>query len=158
MPIIKVQPDTKHKPVSKVGSFQVDWEITKNQALLEKLIKERTAQFIRDMSLRGYELYRGVPIKVVSHEDGTPMAFYAIDWTGAPETAPDGGDMPKLRATSLEESKGMVEFRMVGMFWAPERMMERLVSRDEILKGERQAKNPIQFGYEGQPRTGSVLS
>jgi len=61
--------------------------------------------------------------------------------------------MPKNRATSLEESKGRVEYRIKALFWSPEATMERLVSRDSILKGEKQAKNPTQFGYG---RTGFV--
>jgi len=109
---IKVQPDLKHKPVPKVGTFEVDWEISKNPRLLNRVIKEKTQAFIRAMELRGMTLYRKTPPKVVTHPDGEPMAFYAIDWIGTPEVAPDGGEMPKTRATSLEESKGRVEYRI----------------------------------------------
>jgi hypothetical protein len=154
MPVqIKVQPDVQHKPVPKVGTFEVDWEITQKPRLLERLIAEKTEAFVRAMELRGMTLYGKTKPQVVTHPDGEPMAFYSIDWIGKPEVAPDGGDMPKIRAESLEDCKGRVEFRIVAMFWTPEATMERLVSRDSILQGEREAKNPAQFGYG---RTGVV--
>ena len=78
-------------------------------------------------------------------------AFYAIDWLGDRPAVigPDGEPLPRSRETSLEETLGMVEYRCVGIFWAPDRMVEALKSKQAIVDEERLEKNPLMFGYGG---------
>ena len=161
MPVqVKVAPPIEWSPVTKVGSFQVDWEYTQKPRLLRRRINKMREKFVRDMELQGLELCRDPRLKenptTVCHPDGTPMASYAIDWEGDPPTAEDGGELPKTRATSLEESKGMVEIRLVGVFLAPKLPVEVGTTKERIYAEEKDKKNPVQFGYK-PPQGGLVV-
>ena len=96
----------------------------------------------------------------VTNEAGEFTAFYAIDWEGKrPRKERRAGDapgrteeftLPTPRETSLEDSQGEVEYRIVGVFWGPKTSIEILKDRDEILAEERASRHPVQFGPAGR--------
>ena len=102
------------------------------------------------MELRGHTLVKGVPDnpKWISFPDGVPKAYYAIDWEGTRRAiGPDGGLMPNVREESLEDSQGMVEYRIIGIFWSKERAYDAITTLSKIRADEKAAKNPTRFAY-----------
>ena len=168
--LVKSASDVKHNLVSKVGSIQLPHDL--KGRLLEQELAKATQEFVYWIELRGWTLAH-----VPGHKnpqwvtDGSgPMAYYAIDWLGertgtkrsqTPMEHRGGGDhyptrdehrgtLPTKRETTLDETDGMVEYRCVGVFWAPEVITEMLGSIYERKERERQAKNPVIFGPGGQ--------
>lgn len=144
---IKVAPDSKYEVIQKVGSIDLDWDMS--EATRDKELEVAAKKFVRAMELRGMSL---VPLKNnpswVWNKDGTPMAVYAIDWLGERKQriGVDGLSLPKVRETSLEDSEGMAEYRIVGVFWSPEAMMERIV---KVKSQEEAARHRGQIAYGG---------
>lgn len=156
--IIRVQEDPRYGVVARVGAFTTEYGVRGSE--LERLIRRMTERFIRAMEARGYRLvnFPGNPA-VVTNPDGSPMASYALDWEastaelervreGASPNDEEQGPVPRKMPSSLEESKGMVEYRIVGVFWAPERKIEIVTTLDAIREAERKARNPVQFLVE----------
>ena len=170
-PLIKSQAGIKHNLVSKVGSIQLQHDL--KGRLLELELAKATEEFVRWMELRGWTLAsvpgRKNPQWVTDGDN--KMAFYAIDWEGnrtgtkraqEPIKHLTGGDryptrdahrgvLPTKREMTLDETDGMVEYRCVGVFWAPEVIIETLGSVYERKESERKARNPVVFGPSGQP-------
>ena len=172
MVLVKSQQELKHNLVSKVGSIQLDHDC--KGRLLEQELARATGEFVRWMELRGWTLANVPGVKNpqwVTDGHGQMAAYYAIDWEGnrtgtkeAQRRMADrtGGDqyptrdehrgvLPTKRETTLEETDGMVEYRCVGVFWAPELVIETLGSVYERKERERKAKNPVVFGPRGTP-------
>lgn len=152
MPVqFRVQEDPKYGVTHKTGTISFDHEL--QGRLLEIELQKAGEKFIRDMELRGLTLYNG-PLGPgqsnptwVAKPDGEKAAFYAIDWTGerAPTAPQDGKALPHNREMSLEDSEGMVEYRIVGIFWAPSVSYEYLTSRTDIVAKEKEKRNPVSF-------------
>lgn len=150
MPLtFKVQEDPKYGLVTKVGSIQLEYGV-RGEELQRELVKSM-GMFVRAMEQQGMFLYNDPRVdnpQWATTETGEMSAVYAIDWLGdrPPAIAPDGNPLPHSRETSLEETQGMVEYRCVGVFWAPDHMVEALVSKQAIEDEEKLAKNPFRFG------------
>ncbi len=148
----RIPRDPDYKLEAKVGSFHVEYGVRGQE--LEKEVNDRTEQFVTAMETRGNKLYVYPGLqnpKWVTSEDGELTAYYAIDWEGTrkPELAPDGLPLPRTRETSLEETEGEVEYRIIGVFWIPQVEIPILKSIYEIREDEKLAKNPLQSGYGG---------
>lgn len=161
MSTVRVQEDPQYQLVHQTGSIQLDYGVRGPE--LERKLYGAIQKFIRDMELKGLTLYKP-PGGYLRMPDGTTVtnptwmknptgeyaAWYAIDWEGNRQRTAhlSGGEtqLPKKRETSLEETDGMVEYRLVGIFWAPEKSIEILKDRDEILAEERAARHPVVFG------------
>ena len=107
------------------------------------------------MEFRGCELYKRPDFQNpvwVSSEDGELVAYYAIDWEGKRKApmGPDGLPLPRTRETSLEDSEGEVEYRIVGIFWTPQWAVEFIKNKYQIAEEERLARQPIQWGHGGR--------
>lgn len=153
---IKVEEDLQYGLTSKVGSITVEHGVRGRE--LEERLRKAQEKFVRDMELRGFVLYDDLPGNPAwtTNEDGSMASWYAIDWMGERtklhET--EGGALPTKREESLEDSEGLVEYRIVGIFWGMQRIMEVLKDRDDILQGEQIARNPTVLGYgdKGSPK------
>ena len=164
MVLVKTAPDVKYGLVTKVGSIQLPFDC--QGRLLEQEIASATESFVRSMELRGWTLYRGLKRNPVWATDGdSKMAFYAIDWfseyTGTKRAQKKAehlsggngyqtrdahrGPMPTPRERSLEETDGFVEYRCVGVFIAPETVIEVLGNSYERKQQEKAARNPVSF-------------
>lgn len=142
--------------ITKVGSITLEYGVRGPE--LERELRVAQEKFIRAMELRGLTLFRSSGLanpKWTTNEDGSMTAWYAIDWEGKrkPRLHTDGTPLPRKRETSLEESEGEVEYRIVGVFWGPTTSMEILKEKQEIKDEEREAKHPTQFGYGSLPHT-----
>ena len=97
--------------------------------------------------------------------DGTPIAEYSKDWEGTrtnkrPAHTGDTDPLPTQGETSYEDSGGMNEYRIVGVFVAPSHHVETLKPVSERRSAEKAAKNPVVFGpgsTTGRPKSGLVL-
>ncbi len=150
-PLIRVD-STDKRVVSKVGAFTCEYGIRGRE--LELLLAKMRDKFVRDMELRGLTL---VPIPgnpaIVTNRYGQPLAHYALDWEEEHEPSEELDRKGKGRPTkrgpmSLDDSKGLVEYRFVGVFLAPEASIEVLTTRDAILAQEKAKRNPTSFVVE----------
>lgn len=156
MPQIRVTEDPKYGLTHKTGSITLDYGVRGPE--LERELRSAQEKFLRAMELRGLILYRhvGLPNPTwVENPDGSEAAFYAIDWEGKRPRIERriGGDMQvaNIRETSLEETQGEVEYRIVGIFWAPKRAVEVLTSIAERKEREAYERHPKSFGPIGTP-------
>ena len=154
---ISVSKDPTYQLIRKTGSISFEYDFQGRE--LDRELLKAGEQFVRDMALRGLSLYRppGGSIRLNdgtvvtnpfwSEAGGLPVATLAVDWTGErPRTFHDGKPLSNRLEQTLDDSYGMVDYRIVGIFWAPSVTYEKLVARDEIKARERAAKNPIVFG------------
>ena len=162
MGLVKVAPQLEHKPVAKTGSIQFPHDL--QGRLLEIELARWLATFVRDMENRGYKLFNTPNNPRWAEANGKTLAYYAIDWEGTFKSTRDAkvrreefandpnardahkGPLPNRRETSLEDSDGMVEYRCVGVFWAPEMQID--VTTDAYLRRQQEAaaRNPATFG------------
>ncbi len=152
MPTFKVQEDPTYGIITKVGSIQLEHGVRGEE--LTRELRNSMGMFIRAMEQQGMILYEDPRLdnpQWATTEEGEMSAVYAIDWLGdrPAVVGPDGEPLPRSRETSLEETLGMVEYRCVGIFWAPDRMVEALKSKQAIVDEERLERNPLLFGYGG---------
>jgi hypothetical protein len=152
MPTFKVQEDPTYGLVTKVGSIQLEYGV-REEELQRELVKSM-GMFIRAMEQQGMMLYEDPRLdnpQWAATADGEMSAFYAIDWLDdrPANLGPDGEPLPRTRESSLEDTLGMVEYRCVGVFWAPDQMVEALKSKQAIVDEERLERNPLLFGYGG---------
>lgn len=154
---LKFKPESKFGLDTLIGSLDLYYGVTGDE-LNTQLLKAQDA-FIRAMELRGYTLYKHSKLDNPVWQrwgDGTPKSVFAPDWTDERKTGkrvgPDGLPLPKVRETSLEDSEGMVEYRVAGVFWTPERAVEILTTEEDIREEARLGRNPLQWGYGGQSR------
>lgn len=153
-PLIAMQQDLPNMIVERKASMPLEYGV-KGAELMAKL-REGCAKFIRAMELQGLTLIplpQGNPL-CVTHKDGTPYATYSVS-RSLLERMPDEledyqtqGQGPKTQKEprSLEDSYGLVDYRFVGVFWAPQVSMEIAIERDKLLAKERAAKNPTVWG------------
>ena len=155
-------PDIKKGLVTKVASVTLPFEMQGRTLELE--LQQATSEFVRAMELRGWTLYTGLPEnpKWVTDGIGRMAPYLAIDWEGtfpstkrAQEAAAHHGDpryptreahkgpLPTTRESSLEDTDGMVEYRCVGVFIAPEVMIEAIMAKKSE---EEAAKHRVSFG------------
>ncbi len=137
----KVEEDPKYGLTHKTGTIDFDFGVRGRE--LEKGLLEAQQKFVRDMELRGLTLY-DMPNNPlwIENPDGEKAAFYAIDWEGRRKPK---DNLPTERERSLEDSEGMVEYRIVGVFWAPETTYEIVTSRADRIEKEKAEKNPESF-------------
>lgn len=153
-PLVAMQSDLPHMIVTRNAAMPLEYGV-KGEELMREL-KKGMEKFIRAMELQGLTLIalpEGNPL-VVTHEDGRPYATYSIS-KDLEKTAPDElidarsggqGTATHRQPTNLDMSHGLVDYRFVGVFWAPKVSMEIAVSREKLLAQERAAKNPRQWG------------
>lgn len=139
--IIRVPEDPRYGITAKVGSFTTEYGVTGEE--LRRKIQQMAEKFVSDMEKRGLRLVTGVPGNptVVCHEDGSPMATYALDWDAVPSSDEEARRVPQ----SLEESRGLVDYRIVGVFWTPMAAVERVTTLEAIREEERARRNPVSF-------------
>lgn len=161
MPTVRVQEDPKYGLTHQVGSITLEHGVKGEE--LERELNSAREEFIRAMAARGMILYDmpGNP-KWIVEPTGEYAAWYAIDWEGkrSRKEVRTGGnvvELPKVREGSLEDSEGEVEYRIVGIFWTPERSIEILVHKQQIKDEERAAKSPMIFG-QGSAAGGSPMA
>ncbi|KKN82252.1 hypothetical protein LCGC14_0310650 [marine sediment metagenome] len=158
MPIqIKVDASPEYDFVTKVGSLTLEYGVRGRE--LEQELGSNQELFVRCMELQGLTL--AIAPKWITNEQGDFTAWYAIDWEGKrkrkerrvydPETGTDIVELPTTRETSLEDSQGEVEYRIVGIFWGPKTSIEILKDRDAIIAEEKASRNPMVFGPLGPP-------
>lgn len=154
-PLIRVQESPKYDMVHKVGSIDLEYGVKGRELELE--LRKAQDTFIRAMELHGLTLVRAAgltnPVWVADEEEKL-VATYAIDWEGSrpQKTMTAGGEveLPTTRETSLEESRGMVEYRIIGIFWGPKTTLEVLRDKQLIKDEERAERAPITFGPGGR--------
>ena len=150
MPQVKVKEELTYGLAPLVGSIDVEYGM--KGAELEKLLRDQQELFVKAMELRGNILYRHPSLQnpkwVSSDIDGEPLAYFDLDWAAERQKVKhdrEGNPLPRDRATSLEESQGWVEYRIVGVFWCPKHKVEQLRSKHERYAAEKAAKNPVSF-------------
>lgn len=154
-PLIMKQSDAKKSVVIRRAGIPVEYGV-KGQELM-RILRKGAEQFIRAMELQGLELIplpEGNP-QCVTNADGTPRATYSIThdlMKAQPDELIDqtiGGpaSAPTLKVPmSLEDSKGTVDYQLIGAFLAPEVAVEVLKRREDILAAEKAAKNARTWG------------
>lgn len=170
-PLIQTTPDTKYGLVTKVASIDLPHDL--QGRLLERELQAALESFVRSMEQRGWRLYShpSLPKNPVWTTDGQGRmgAYLAIDWFGeytgtkrAQEKQLTGGDsyptrdahrgqLPTPRERTLEDSDGMVEYRCVGVFLAPELPIDVVTNSYERKQQERASRHPVIFGPAGRP-------
>ena len=148
MVLVNSKDDLKMGLAPLVGSIDLEYGMRGPE--LEKTLNEMRDKFVRDMELRGNILYKDPRLpnpKWVTSEDGQPLAYFDVDWNAERQKVQtvDGNPLPRKRATSLEESRGWVEYRIVGIFWCPTTKVEMLRSKYERYAREKAEKNPVNF-------------
>ena len=171
---VRVKEDASYGLTHKMGTIDFDAGVRGPELVRE--LRLAGEKFIKDMGNRGLTLYQP-PGGYLMAEDGTkqpnpswlkyeetenqPKAYYAIDWEGTrkkeqvqvtgrtPDEPSRMIDLPTKREESLEDSEGMVEYRIVGIFWARKGSTEVVTDTQERLAAERAARHPVIFGPEG---------
>ncbi len=164
-PLMASQAELPMMVVSREAALPVEFGVTGSE-LMRKL-RQGAEKFIRAMELQGLTLIplpHGNPL-CVTNEDGTPRATFSMTHD-LEKTAPDqlldaesGGKGPDTLKvpSSLEDSKGMVDYRMVGVFWAPQVSIEIAKTREQIRAEEKASRNPSTWGSgKSVPTTPSI--
>ncbi len=153
-PLIATQQDLPNMIVTKKASMPLEYGVKGDE--LKRMLRAGMERFIRAMELQGLTLIplpQGNPMCVV-HEDGTPVASFSVSKSleqALPDQLVDYETEGKGPATqrspgSLSDSYGLVDYKFVGVFWAPQVSIEIAVERDKLLANERAAKNPTKWG------------
>ncbi len=171
---IRVKEDASYGLTHKTGTISFDSGVRGPE--LERELRLAGEKFVKDMENRGMALYHP-PGGYLPGQDGRKMtnpswvqyaeaenqaaAFYAIDWEGKrpkervrvtgndPSVKETWIDLPTRRETSLEETDGEVEYRIVGIFWVKATAVPVVTDRQTRLATERAARHPVVFGPEG---------
>lgn len=159
-PRVMIQSDLRKKVVARRAAFAVEYGVKGRELAL--LLRQNAEKFIRDMELQGLTLMTGLtdPItgrpcgnpQVVTNEEGVPYGTYSIHndlEKGMPDELVDDhseGKPTQVEPRSLEASGGLVDYHIIGVFFAPEVSVEIAVERDRILAAERDSKNPTKWG------------
>ncbi len=153
-PLMASQADLPMMVVSREAAMPVEYGVTGSELI--KKLRDGASKFIKAMGLQGLTLIplpTGNPL-CVTNEDGTPRPTFSMT-QDLEKTAPDemldaktGGAGPNtLRIpSSLEDSLGMVDYRFVGVFWAPQVSVEIAKPLEQIHAEEKMGKNPSQWG------------
>lgn len=153
-PRIAMQQDLPKMVVSREAAFPVEYGVTGTE--LMKKLRNATEKFIRAMELQGLTLIslpNGNPL-VVTNDDGSPRATFSMTHDlikTQPDELLDAKSIGKGPETmkipqSLEDSQGMVDYRIVGVFWAPQVSIEIAKTRERIRDEEKQSLNPRTWG------------
>lgn len=172
---IRVQEDASYGLTHKTGTIAFDAGVRGPE--LERELRLAGEKFVKDMTNRGMALYHPpggylmgqdgmkMPNPAWVKYEGTkdqPAAFYAIDWEGKrpkeqvrvsgndPAVSGEFVDLPTTRESSLEETDGEVEYRIVGIFWGKQTAVPVVTDRQERLATERAARHPVVFGPTGK--------
>lgn len=155
-PLISVQQDLEHKLVTREAALPVEYGV-KGRELMD-ILKKGAQDFIRAMEMQGLTLLPlpGGNPQVVTYGQGAkmgqPFGTYSISRDlnkAAPDELLDAagkGVETWKQPMSLDDSYGLVDYRIVGVFWAPEVTIEIARERDKLLAEERAAKNPRTWG------------
>lgn len=154
-PLIATQQDVEKMIVKREAAFPVEYGIKGKE--LRELLAKNARLFIRAMELQGLELIPlpgGNPL-IVTDEEDRALPTYSVTrdlMRSAPDEATDartGGQGPTTmnQPMSLDDSYGLVDYRLVGVFWAPKVAIEIAKTRNKLLAEERAAKNPRTWGY-----------
>jgi hypothetical protein len=171
----RVKEDSSYGLTHKTGTIAFDAGVRGPE--LERELRLAGEKFVKDMENRGLTLYQPQG-GYLQGQDGQRMtnpawvkyegtedqaaAFYAIDWEGKrkkeqvmvsgndPAVSGEMIDLPTTRETSLEETEGEVEYRIVGIFWARKGATEVVTDRQQRLAAERAARHPVVFGPTGK--------
>ena len=153
-PLIASQVDLPKMVVTKEAAMPVEYGV--NGRELMRLLRRGVEKFIKAMELQGLTLIplpEGNPL-CVTNEDDTPHATFSMT-KDLEKNAPDeytdvktGGQGPETLKvpSSLEMSDGMVDYRFIGVFWAPQVSMEIAKSIDLIHAEEKMANHPNVWG------------
>jgi len=154
-PLIALQQDIEHMVVSREAAFPVEYGVKGPE--LQRLLGDAARKFIRAMELQGLTLIPlpgGNPLIVTDEQDRALPTYSATHdlMKSAPDEAEDartggGGPTTLNQPMSLEDSQGFVDYRLVGVFWAPKVSIEIAKTRERLLAEERAAKNPRTWGY-----------
>lgn len=158
-PLIAMSRDLPKMIVERKAKMPVEYGV-KGQELM-RVLREGCRKFIRAMELQGLTLIplpQGNPL-CLTYADGRPYGTYSVTeqlmqqqpdelLDNTPDSDGEWGRGPStLRMpTSLEDSKGWVDYGFVGVFWAPQVSLEIAVEREKLLAEERAAKNPRTWG------------
>lgn len=152
-PLVAVQQDLPKMVVTREAAMPIEYGV-KGKELMEKL-RKGAQDFIKAMEMQGLEL---IPLpdgnpQVVTNADGTPYGTYSIS-RDLERMAPDelldaagAGVETWKQPMSLDDSYGLVDYRIVGVFWAPQVTVEIAKTRERLRAEERAAKNPRTWGY-----------
>ena len=153
-PLIATQADLPKMMVTREAAMPVEYGVT-GRELMTKL-RRGCEKFIKAMELQGLTLIplpEGNPL-CVTNVDDTPRATFSMT-KDLEKTAPDeyvdmktGGQGPETLKvpSSLDMSEGMVDYRFLGVFWAPQVSMEIAKSLDRIHAEEKMAQHPNVWG------------
>lgn len=152
-PLIAVQQDLPKMMVTREAALPVEYGV-KGRELMDKLAKG-ARDFIRAMEMQGLELIHlpdGNPT-VVTFDNGRPYGTYSIS-RDLEKAQPDelldanGGMGPETwkQPMSLDDSYGLIDYRIVGVFWSPQVSIEIAKTREQLRAEERAAKNPRTWG------------
>jgi len=154
-PLIATQQDVEKMVVSREAAFPVEYGVKGKE--LRDLLAANARKFIHAMELQGLELIPlpdGNPL-IVTDEQDRAIPTYSMTrdlMKSAPDEASDiasdGQGAPTLnQPMSLDDSYGLVDYRLVGVFWAPKVAIEIAKSRDRILAEEKAARNPTTWRF-----------
>ena len=153
-PLIAVQADLPKMVVTREAAMPVEYGVKGSELLRE--LRNGIVKFINAMELQGLTLIplpEGNPLCVTNLDD-TPHPTFSmtkdLDRTPPDEyvDAKTGGKGPDTLKvpTNLDMSEGMVDYRFIGVFWAPQVSMEIATTREEIHAKEKANKNPQTWG------------
>ena len=153
-PLIAVQADLPKMVVTREAAMPVEYGVKGRE--LMRMLRDGCMKFIKAMELQGLTL---IPLP-----EGNPMCVTNLDDSPRPtfsmtkdldRVAPDeyvdaktgGKGPPTLKVpTSLDMSDGYVDYRFVGVFWAPQVSVEIATTREAIHSREQASKNPQTWG------------
>lgn len=162
-PLIAMQKDVEYMVVERVGAFAVEYGVKGRELAIE--LHKNAEEFIRAMELQGLTLITGLkdprtgqPLgnpQVVTDKQGVPYATFSVhndlDRNALPDEIVDAktggqGTPTQKEPRSLDDSGGLVDYRIIGVFWAPKVSIEIATAREDRLAKERAAKNPTTWG------------
>lgn len=169
-PLIAKAEDLPKMIVAREAAFSVEYGV-QGKELLVKMF-QAADQFIRAMELQGLTLVNFPPgsqyppnPSIVTDEGGVPIATYSMvhDFEKAqPDERLDiqtsgAGPATFNQPRTLEDSKGFVDYRIIGVFWAPQVSIEIAKERRQIIDDEKQSRNPTTWGGgSATPNTPSI--
>ncbi len=153
-PLIAMQADLPKMIVERKAGMPVEYGV--KGAELMRVLRNGCTRFVHAMEMQGLTLIPlpgGNPL-CVTHEDGTPYGTFSVTKSllqrmpdELEDYATEGkGPTTQKEPRSLEDSEGWVDYRFVGVFWAPRVSLEIAVARDKLLAKESAAKNPTVWG------------
>ena len=153
-PLIATQVDLPKMVVTREAAMPVEYGVKGRE--LMRMLRRGCEKFIKAMELQGLTLIplpEGNPM-CVTNEDHSPRPTFSMT-KDLEKNAPDEYTDAKTRGhgpatlkipTNLDMSEGFVDYRFVGVFWAPQVSMEIAKSLDLIHAEEKLAVHPNVWG------------